>query len=601
MDNTATENSHQQPNRGNGKKIALVTALILAAVLIVLAVKRFTPEPVTPPVVSDDPVSVDPAPLLPLPAQPLSVAGSPIPEDADHLLGVVRLYDLHGLPEHLQSFLRTLDPALDPDTVIRQMADAGMDPQRSRPGGNAALFAWKPEPLMSAPRITALLPLPAPEDTADSVLPHYASFDRYTLFSQDQAGLDSVLPMRSSLLDIAQAPMDGIFAASINVERVWKNYGSIAKLYFRTAQGLLGVQLLQQPAIAENPQTMEFVSELINTVSSAIFEVLDQLRFLTFDVSFSREHLQISLISQARSKTDLETAFSGGPLPTPDLLSYLPDHAQAIAISQETIEDWGPTVKILRDILRPAAAKLGAPATAQLDDLIQRLPQCGRTTIVTAMHPAADQVQEHAMATQYVMLPENPSVMHDLLVDQMAHIFETGIAAQFQQLLGMDCEMSMETIETDSRITPIHRFTVTHTPADDSSLLPQDVLQAMQQTSVFELAAAGPYVFLTMDGSVKELAEQVLTTAPATVHPLFSQYEPGMAAVGQFHLAPFLAMMEQEMDAGERQLPAEWRETGATAPITYATYRQEGNRITKVRIPTAFLAELKTLAGDWNP
>ncbi len=601
MDNT-TPVDPQQSGSGKGKKIAIVALLIVVAILIVLAVQRMAPEPVTPPVVTDEPPREEPTAPLPLPAQPISVAGSPITGEIENLLGVIRLHDLHGLPERLQTFLQTIDPGLDPDPLIRQMADAGMDPQRSRPGGNAALFIWKPEPLMSAPQVTALLPLLG-QDAEDSALPpYYASFDRYTLFSQEQTGLDMMLPIRSSLLDLTQAPMDGGLAASINVERIWENYGSIAKLYFRTAQGLFGVQLLQQPAIAEQPKTMEFMTQLINTISTTIFDVLDELRDLTFDIKVNRDHLQISLISQAKPNTDLEQFFSGGPLPTPDLLSLLPDHTQAIAISQETIEDWEPMVKILRDILRPAVAELNGAATAQLDDLIKRLPECGRTTIVTAVQPAANESQLDSLVGQYVMLPENPSALHDLLVDQMTDLFETGIYAHFHQLLGVDCQITMETIETDSRVSPIRRFTVTHQPTEaETSVLPQDVLQAMQQTNVFELATVGPYVFLTMDGSVEELAQHVITAAPMTVHPLFSEYEPGMSAVGQVQLQPLLAVMAQEMEAGGQQFPVDWNDTAASAPITYATYQQQGSRITKFRIPTALLAEMKTFADHWNP
>ncbi len=608
MDKSTQTETPQQPSPGTGKKKAFLVVVIAIALLIMIAVTRRAPEPV-PPVEPDVLVKTTLAIPASLPAEPVAIAKAPIPMNQPNLLGLVRLRNLHTLPDRLGRFVQAVDPAFDTDMLTEAMLDAGINPQRAQPDGNAALFAWKPDPLMSVPNITALLPLSASDTTpSDSALPsHYTSVDgspQSTLFAWKHSDLVAVSPISAELLKIAQAPMDGDLSASLNLHRIWENYGPVAKMYFRGAQGFIGIGLMQQPALAEHPQAVQFISETINSVSTMIFDALDQSRFLTLDIGVDGEQLQVSLTSEAQPETDLADCFSGGPLTAPDLLSLLPDTEQAIFISQETVADWNPTLKIMRNVLRPVVATLGSEPAGQLDDLIENIRECGRTTVATSMRSAARGETEHAaVAAEYIILAENPIAMHRLLKHQIPLMFQTGAYAHLYRMLGIDCKVTTETVAATSIDQPIHRFTITYAPTDDdASLLPEEAIAAMQQTNVYELVSFGPYVLLTMDTPVNVLAQHVATTQPTDAHPLFTSYEPGMAAVGHLNVSALAAMIQRELEKEQHQLTInDWTVLENMEPVTGATYLQEGSRKMQIRIPANVLAGLQKLAENWKP
>ncbi len=588
---------------GTGRKKFFVVLLIAIALLIVIAITRRPPEPVTP-IEPDVPVVTMPTVPDTMPAEPVKMATSPIPMDQPNLLGLLRIRDMRNFPERLGSFLQTVQPELDPTMLSNAMADAGMNPQHARSDGNAALFAWKPDPIISTPDLIALLPLRASAiDSSTSFLPsHFASVEgcpESTLLAWEHADLAVASPISAKLREIAQAPIDGDFAVTLNLRRIWQNYGTIAKLYARTAQGAVGIGLMQQPALAEHPQAIPFLSELINAASATIFEALEQSLFATLNIGFQDEQMQVSLVSEAEPGTKLANSFSGGPLSAPDLLSLLPDSEHAMIVSQETVADWEPTLSIMSNVLRPAIATLGSKPTAQFDTMLKRIRECGPTTIATSMRPTTtgDDTGNPGLATECIILAGNPDAMHRLLKDQISYLFETGAYAQFYRLIGVKCELSTETVTIPSLNQPIHRFTITYAPVDDdSALLRDDIMAAFQQTNVYELAQSGPYVLLAMDTPVDNLAQHIATVRPAEMHPLFTNYEPGMASVGQLNVSAFTAMIERELEKEQHPLPVDaWPDPESLTPVTFATYMQDGVRTTKIRIPANILAGLGKL------
>lgn len=585
-----------------GKKKTILVLLIALILLIVMAITRRVPEP-DPTLEPDIPVVAAPAVPEPLAAERIMVATSPIPVDQPNLLGVMRLRDIHGLPERLGSRLEAVSPALDAGTLRDAMAKAGFDPQHARPDGNAAWFAWKPDPIMSTPDVVALLPLRASAiDASSALIPsHFASVDGCpdsTLLAWDHAVLATASPISAGLRKIAQAPMDGDFSATLNLRRIWENYGTVARLYARTAQGAIGLGLMRHPALADAPQAAPFLTELINAASGAVFDALDQSLFMTLDIAVRDHHLELCLISEAQPDTRLAAAFSGGPLTAPDLLSLFPASEKTMMLSQETVADWNPALQGLRTVLRPAVRTLGSEPAAQFDDLLDRIRACGASTFAMRMRSITDpENQLPAMAAEYIILAENPDAMHRLLNEQLSYFFRDGVCTQFYKYLGIECRLRMETINGALTDEPIQRFMVTYEPtAEADPRLPEHAKAAIRRTFVYELARSGPYVFLTMDASANDLAQHVAAAQPADVHPLFNTYQPGMAAVGTIDLAALAAMIRRELENTPLPLPdVPWTALEAIDPLTYATYLQDGVRTTKFRIPVNLLAVMENM------
>ncbi len=589
------------PFRATGK---IVTLLVIVA-LVVLGVRlwRSAGDKAAPPL--DEGRTMAHAPVWTAPtvmaAQPIDIAKAPLPDHQSDLLGLVRLRDVHTLPQRLTAFAGAIDPGLDAESIRTSLAGWGLDPLDCLPGGNAALFAWTPEPIFSMPpRTAAIVPVSAYAHALGSPLPpHFASFERYTLFGAEQSELDKALENRNGLQAIAQSPMRHALEASLNLRRIWETYGVVAKLQIRTAQGLAGIGLLQHPILARQPQTVQFIIELMNRLSQALLETLEQTLHLTVAIDGDAEQFTLALITESRPGTELAAANTGGPFAVPDLLSLLPDSGQALLISQETVADWTATVTVINRIVRPAVAVLGSHAEQQIDNLVNQLPACGQTTMAMQFFQLTHQPSTaDAIGADYIFLAENPMALRELIETQMEQSYGTGIYASFLRLLGIDCQLTVSTSRVPGMAGDIRRYELGFVPmADaDSRILPPEVVDSLStQKAVYEIASAGPYVLMTLQRPVAKLAQQVLTEKPASRHGLFNIHPAGATAVAQVNPAPLANLIREALPVEAPIWMPDATTTDTLPPVTMAVHAQDGDRLMTVRIPTALLAALRKL------
>ncbi len=615
MDNE-TPSEQPQPSTGRNAKIIVILIVIL---LLVVTLRRcqslrdMTPEIIDPPLETAT-LIVPPD----LPATPIHLPAIALPDERVDLLGILQVRDVSTFGDRLNALLRSIDPTADTTAWQTLLEQAGIDPARFRPGEHAALFAHKPAEAWLPPWFTGLLPLTAYEHADTSPLPrHFASFDRYTLFAAQPNDLDAVLMQRNAYHEIAQQPMDDGLSLTLDLRTIWDHYGSTAKLWFPIGRGMAGVQLLNHPMFTDQPETVETTSDLIGTLAQMLFDTLDAAQSLTMDMRLTHEYAHMDLTYAARPDTVMAAAFSSGPVLAPDLMSLLPETAGTIMIGQESVADWTIMQALYRRLMKPVPgspqattwqrdADADAPGQADpekaqvaLDALIVKMAECGQTTIATRLSTLPDADRPGAMATELVILSENPDAMMALIQGHLERAFETGFNADINRILGLTSSLHVETETAPLFDGPIQRFRVAIAPDPEvAGVMPAEVRATMAMTINYEVGRLGPYILVASQVSLHDLAQVIMKSAPTGRHPLFSTFEPGTTAVGRVHPAVVAAMIQKALPAPLREsLDMAELDASALPPIDFATYQQDGHLVKRIQVPLRLLTTLKTCSS----
>ncbi len=496
-----------------------------------------------------------------------------------NLLGVLRLREPDRTLDRMCAFLQPMAPAMNAAVLRAQAAVMGLDFAQMVPGGNAAVFMWRPSDPQARPEGAALLPLvlgPAPFPNTVT-----APFENYSLAAQNPQALERATADRALLRGAAQAPMAADLELTANLQAIWSLYGRQLQTQLRGMEGLLAMSMAATTNTSpEALQQMARQQTILKAEFQAMLDGLSQSDELGIGVRFDADAVELSASLHAHEGTPLWRMLGAAvsAAPAEDLTAFLsPGLAMRL---QENIAD----PKAVADIYaKYMALALKSNETAVIRSLMADMERVGRASVAYGL--SFDSTGRLMLESACVF--EHPEQV-------LPALRQSAAAASSGPLHGLYREMGMDLSLTPRPARPgpgytVEAFDFRMTPIAAASSEQRAVMQRMLGASVLEIAQVGRYTVMTMGQPVDGIAVRV-----AAGKPVAAGAAPGSLFHGSLDFAAYMNGVRALLPAAAAgSLPA----LGAgVPPVTFEGSSSAGRVDMRCRIPQALLVSVSSAA-----